>query len=183
MTCTWNPGPNGLTLHSQAIVGALALTGDSPGLRKIVRRSGKSRSLVSANLLSVQSVEILGQSIPCTLPSGTLLSTRVRGPIVDVSIEPTQRCSVGLQLYWSCSSDTRLDLEVLAKSAEPVRSLEVLTGSCYTAGEALIPATTGWVSLQNMARLGAESLVFARDREAAVMSMDGRCPANHSETL
>lgn len=183
MTCTWNSGPTGFTLLSQSLAGELALEGDSPGLRRMVRRSGKSRAPVSANLLSVRSVEILGQSSSCTPPPGTLSSTRVRGSIIDVFIEPSRRCSVGLQLYWSCSSSSQLDLEVLAKSAQPVESFEVLTESCYTSGEVLIPATSGWVAVQDAARLGAEYLVFARDREAGAMSLDGRYPADQSETL
>jgi hypothetical protein len=83
-----------------------------------------------------------------------------------------------MHLYWR-AAPSQLELEVLASCSVPLENSEVLSWSCHNAGEVLVRASgraSGWVNVHDALVLGADWLVFPRDRRAGVISLDGRYP-------
>jgi hypothetical protein len=87
---------------------------------------------------------------------------------------------VRLHIYWKATAPSQLDMEVLASSVHLLDCLEVQTLSRFRSGEVLVRASatgSGWLDVRDARALGSKWLVFARDRMAGLMGLDGRTPA------
>jgi hypothetical protein len=175
----WQATRDGFSLDEKTLCGHLTTRGDTPGLRRVSSLVGAKRdSEASPILLAVRAVQVAHRPSFEVGAEKNTPESRIRGRLVDVQLEPTDRCPVRTHLYWKASA-SRLDLEVLASSSHPLQDLEVLTTSSHKAGEVLVRAAnygSGWVDVNDARALGTEWFVFPRDRVAAIMSLDGRCP-------
>jgi hypothetical protein len=184
---TWRATERGFTLDGNGLSGELILRGNELGLRRVSSpRFGRPDLSARPLLLAVQSAAASHRPLFTVGSAGALPECRVRGRLVDVQLDPTDRCPVRMHIYWKATEPSQLDMEVLASSVQVLHDLEVLTMSRFPSGEVLIrvPGTnSGWLNVHDAGVLGSKWLVFSRDRTAGIMSLDGRSPAAHSTTL
>jgi hypothetical protein len=132
---------------------------------------------MSPILLSAESIQATDRTA-LALASAIPVESRLRGRVVDVKFDVRKHPPLRMHLYWQ-AAPRQLDLEILASSSELLEHAEVLTGSRHMAGEVLVRAShrdSGWINVRHATVLGAEWLVFPRDRVAGIISLDGRRP-------
>jgi hypothetical protein len=186
-TVSWRQTTRGFSFQDEHVQAKLELVGESSGLRRVMLRGAGSKGGAAARgLLAVHSVEAQGRPPLRLQPGKGLAEARVRGRTVDVLMHPATRSAVRLHAYWRIAPHGQLDMETLASSADPLRRLEVITQSSYGHGEVLVLAAArgdGWVNVNESGALGTDCIVFPRDRDAGVLSLDGRYPAPESFAL
>jgi hypothetical protein len=189
MADDWKPSADGYTLNRPKLGGRIMLHGAPPGLRDLqVTRTDRWPGPV----LAIDSVCAAGSP---GWPAGFHSPQpphRVRRELVDVQIEPTPRCPVRLDLYWSAASPNRIDGEVLASSTTPLDRLEVRTISraptCGRVGaDELLMCLGGsrreWLNVAASHLPRGKWCVAPRDVDAARFGLDGRSPSFDESAL
>lgn len=185
MAAPWQIAADAYRLNHSGLRGTVALRGPAPGLRKLSLTWGEDTLKWLGPLLAVRCIEVAGKppfqvGFPPARPDH-----RLRSNLLDVQLDETSRCPVRLQIYWSAARARQIDMEVLATTVHAFDKLEVLTWSAAPAKEATSRSEclfrvsanhSGWVDVREAMRLGAEWLVIPRDRNAAIVGLDGRSP-------
>jgi hypothetical protein len=176
----------GFSLDDRDLSADLIIRADGIGLHEVssLRFSRGHHSIPL--LLAVQSASASRRGGFAVGSSGTLSECRVRGRLVDVQLDSTDRCPARMHVYWKAGARGEFDLEVLASSVHVLDNFEVQTVSRFPSGDILVRASgtgSGWINVRDGLAWGCKWFVFSRDRTAGIRSLDGRPPADDLDTL